>query len=460
MLRYFASIRSSSKSRRAPKPIVSPVALPDRPQQPAAEPVVVAALPLRDQTGRDQLGVGELLLPQVLVERVTVARGEAEPKVVAASLSKPRSARNWRAAIASGDAEVAGVERLGELVRLDQPVPRVARRARWLRSVALGVAQLHAGLVGEVLHGLGERQPVVLHQERDDVATLAAAEAVVSTAGADVERGALLVVERTQPLERAAAGGLEGDVLADDLDDVRPLAHQRDVLLADQPCHARSLCRARRQPGAAVTRSQQSAACQVSAEASVRLATWSTTTRSRAGSSAAASKSARKGASSTPGRRRADRLDEVGQHPALPVQDREPVLGPHHQVRRDALEHRDLQRGLLGHHQVGRVADQRPVAERRPGGGRGAVAEAADQPGGQVLQRRETGPAAVVRRPRPRRPGRSSARSASSSTSPARRRGGTTRARSPTPPPGGRGPAAPSRSIRPATTPSSTSCTE
>ena len=61
----------------------------------------------------------------------------------------------------------------------------------------------------------------------------------------DVERRGLLVVERAQALERAAAGGAERDVVADDLVDLGLLAHLRDVLLADPAGHAGSLRRAR-----------------------------------------------------------------------------------------------------------------------------------------------------------------------------------------------------------------------
>ena len=56
-------------------------------------------------------------------------------------------------------------------------------------------------------------------------------------AGVDVERRRLLVVERAQPLQGAAAGVAQRDVLRDDLVDARLLAHLGDVLLADPACH-------------------------------------------------------------------------------------------------------------------------------------------------------------------------------------------------------------------------------
>ncbi len=83
--------------------------------------------------------------------------------------------------LATGDAlgsgEVLGVELLRDPVGLDEPLPRRALGAVVAR-VAVLAAQGDADLVGQPLHGLGERQPVDLHDERDDVATLLAAEAV------------------------------------------------------------------------------------------------------------------------------------------------------------------------------------------------------------------------------------------------------------------------------------------
>ena len=54
--------------------------------------------------------------------------------------------------------------------------------------------------------------------EVDDVATYLTPEAVVEPLGrGDVEAGRTLLVERTQTLQTAAAGRLEGDVITDDL---------------------------------------------------------------------------------------------------------------------------------------------------------------------------------------------------------------------------------------------------
>ena len=96
--------------------------------------------------------------------------------------------------------------------------------------------------VGQPLDGLGEGQVVDLLLERDDVAALAAAEAVEEPAGRrHLEARGLLVVEGAQALQRPAAGVAQGDVRADDLVDPGPVADGDDVLVVDPPGHARSL---------------------------------------------------------------------------------------------------------------------------------------------------------------------------------------------------------------------------
>src|SRR5690606_13844374 len=133
--------------------------------------------------------------------------------------------------------------------------------ARALRAAGVLVAELDPDAVGEVLDGLDEREPVDLLDERDDVAALAAPEAVPAPdAGAHVERRRALVVERAQALERADARRLERDVRGDDLVDPCAVADGFHVLASDQACHEASLCAAdgrRGGPGAgSVTRSR------------------------------------------------------------------------------------------------------------------------------------------------------------------------------------------------------------
>ena len=130
-------------------------------------------------------------------------------------------------------------------IRLQDLDAHAGRQSR--ASVAvLDDAQLDAGLVGQVLDGLGEGQVVVLLQEGDRIAALAAAEAVVETArGGDVEAGGLLVVEGAQSLHGAPAGIAQRDVLSDHLIDACAFADEGDVLVVDPPSHGVNATRSR-----------------------------------------------------------------------------------------------------------------------------------------------------------------------------------------------------------------------
>ena len=143
----------------------------------------------------------------------------------------------------AGTVHAVGAERLdvelgGELVCLNEPgalaLLLVDRRS------AVDIAQFDPGLGRELLDRLGEGEVVDLLDEAEDVAALAAAEAVPhAPAGRHVEARAALVMERAQSLERPAARRLQGDVLAHHLVDAGPLAHGRDVVVADPAGHAR-----------------------------------------------------------------------------------------------------------------------------------------------------------------------------------------------------------------------------
>ena len=204
----------------------------DRPHQPAAEAVVDAAVALRHQPGSQHLLLAEPPPAQVGDERVPPLRGEADAERRRGRLVEAPRPEELAAGGRVRAGERLDVERRRDLVRLDQAraLPLLPARCR----AALLVAQRHAGASRELLDRLGEGEMVDLAQEVDDVAALGAAEAVPEAlAGGHVERRGALLVEGAQPLEAAAAGPLEGDVLAHHLVDAGPLAHQRDVLVAD-----------------------------------------------------------------------------------------------------------------------------------------------------------------------------------------------------------------------------------
>src|SRR5215468_5169315 len=154
-----------------------------------------------------------------------------------------------------GSVQPVGVELCGRLVRGKQPTPLAVLMAGYVTALLIG--QLDAGPGGEMLDGLGEGEVVDLLHEPDDVAAIGAGEAVPQATGrGHVEGRGLLVVERAQPLERAATGVAELEVFTDHIGDGRLLADHRDVLVADPACHSHpSLQRSR--PGESSLRCPQ-----------------------------------------------------------------------------------------------------------------------------------------------------------------------------------------------------------
>ncbi len=168
---------------------------------------------------------------------VAVARGEADPEPVGRRLVEAALVQELTGHERVGGGELPGVELLRHPVGLDQPTAG-GPLGTVVADVAILAAQLDAVLVGEALDRLDEAEPVDLHQEREDVAALLAAEAVPELAGrGHVERRRLLVVEGAEALLGAAAGVAQRDVGGDDLVDGRLLAHLGDVFLANPAGH-------------------------------------------------------------------------------------------------------------------------------------------------------------------------------------------------------------------------------
>ena len=146
-----------------------------------------------------------------------------------------------------GRAELLDVEGRGGGVGRDQPGPLTD-----LRAVGAGgrpaavvlVVQLDVGPPGQQLDRLGEGQVVDLLDEGDDVAAHSATKTMIEISRRrHLERRRLLVVERAEPLQAAAAGALELQVLADDLVD---LATARGRVRCRRPGCARGRPSARR----------------------------------------------------------------------------------------------------------------------------------------------------------------------------------------------------------------------
>src|SRR5687768_7770115 len=89
------------------------------------------------------------------------------------------------------------------VVEGDRGLERVAQALAPGILARRALADLHAGPAGETTERLGKVNAVAFHDEVEDVAAPAAAEALPAlAAGRDGERRCLLTVERAQPLER------------------------------------------------------------------------------------------------------------------------------------------------------------------------------------------------------------------------------------------------------------------
>ena len=190
----------------------------DREDDPLAEAVVDAA------TAR-LARLGEADLDELLAANVA-ARGQLPGERVPAAGRPAELVLRDRLV---GEAALVEVVERGLRPTFEPGQHRVVEGDRALEDVAEpllpGVlaggplVELDAGLGREHLERLGERQPVALHHEAEDVAALAAAEALPGVAdGRHGERGRLLAVERAQALVRGP-GLLQLDRLADDVDD-------------------------------------------------------------------------------------------------------------------------------------------------------------------------------------------------------------------------------------------------
>ncbi len=214
--------------------------IPDRPQQPAAEPVDQRAGTGRlGEPGGDQLVRAEALQPQVLAERVPRVGGEAAPVLLRGVPAEAALGEELAGLPCARGAELVTVELDGRGVRGDQPLTLPGLRPRTGRLGAVVVIpQLDAGLAGQPLHRLDERQVLRVHQELDRVPALAAAMTEIhAPSWGNVERRGLLVVEGAQPLQVAAPGRAQRHGLADHVGNRGAVADQCDVLVLHPARH-------------------------------------------------------------------------------------------------------------------------------------------------------------------------------------------------------------------------------
>ena len=196
-----------------------PRQVPDRPHQPAAEHVdePAAARPA-GQARLEQLVLGEAPGPQELGQLVPRRRGVADAELAGVVHREAALGQEGLGDAAGVGMGAFDVKLLGLPVRLDQPPALACLLAG---DVAAGlVAELDARAGGQALDRLAELQALQLHDELDDVAALAAGEAVVQLlARRDVERGGALVMEGAQALHVTAARWSELEVLAHNVHD-------------------------------------------------------------------------------------------------------------------------------------------------------------------------------------------------------------------------------------------------
>ncbi len=212
--RYFGPSPSSS---RPPSPTRVAVLVADREDHPGPELVVDAAatgLARRGESDLEQLLGPDVALraegPRHLVpsagspaELVGRDRLVGEPAAVEVLEGGRTGGRVGQHCVVEGDRAVE-----------DGSEPRLVRVL-----VLRPLVDLDAGALGEDPEGLWEPHGVALHDEAEDVATKAAAEAVPALPrGSDDERRCLLAVERTEALV-GRARLLQADRLADDVDD-------------------------------------------------------------------------------------------------------------------------------------------------------------------------------------------------------------------------------------------------
>jgi hypothetical protein len=210
----------------------------DGDHEPVAEAVVEAAAPVaRHREARPCDGLGPLpLRAEVTKQVVPAGRRVAEPE----GLGRGGRDASRGEVLAHGPALRRGEPRLEEArggsVRGEERLPLRLGPARLGRQVVGG--QRDAGAAGKRAGRLREAHPLAAHEEVEGGPAGSAAEAVEETPClVHRERRGLLLVERAEPLPPRARL-LERDLLADHLDDVRPLADLPQRLLGDEG-HAR-----------------------------------------------------------------------------------------------------------------------------------------------------------------------------------------------------------------------------
>ena len=175
-----------------------PPAVSDREDDPVAEAVIgLAAVLGRDQhPGVHQVARLGALGDEVIFQARAVVGRKADAKAAPLRLGQAALFQIGAGGLADGAAQLGLEPGGGQL----HPVAQGRALLLLARHVRVDGGQAHARLGGQPLDRLGEGQPFGLLQEADDVAVLAAGEAVIEALlVVDEERRALLLGERRQP---------------------------------------------------------------------------------------------------------------------------------------------------------------------------------------------------------------------------------------------------------------------
>ena len=204
----------------------------DRPEHPPLEevPSRVADQPRGHQhLGRESLG--EQMIPQDMAALGGIPHAEVLGMLAGESASGDEIARDGPLV-----GEHLAAKELGCRIIGGQNLGTHPRRGG--RGAVVNDPQLHAGAVGETLDCLDEGEVLDELKKGDGVAAGLAAEAVEQAARRrHLETWCSLIVERAQPLERAAPSIAQLHIVPDDLVDPSPFADQSNVFLIDPSSH-------------------------------------------------------------------------------------------------------------------------------------------------------------------------------------------------------------------------------
>src|SRR5699024_734654 len=152
--------------------------IPNRPDEPPAEAVVGAAAPFGEQTGGGQFLLGEVLVAQVPAQVVPPLGGITDAELFRCRTVESAFGEELSCRLGFGGGQLLLEVFGGGPVGVQEALPLAHIGTTAVAGSVVFVPQLHTGLGSEGLDRFGEAEVVDLLHEGDDVAALAAPEAV------------------------------------------------------------------------------------------------------------------------------------------------------------------------------------------------------------------------------------------------------------------------------------------